>query len=65
MQVPYGIVKIGLQKLKHQIQVFVVLGPDYLVQFDDIRVVKLVQQYYLPICALSVRGVLKSIEYFF
>jgi len=57
--------KISLHEFEYQIQIFVVFGPNYLMKFDYVGVIKLLQQTYLSKGPLSVSGVLKGIEYFF
>lgn len=56
------IVQVGLHVLKHQIDVFVVLGSDHAVQFDYVRVVQLMQQRNLTEGTLGISRMLKGIK---
>ena len=61
----YGIMQICFHKLEYQIQILIVLCFYYVMQFDDIIVIELVQKHDFTIGSLSISRVLKSIEYFF
>lgn len=54
--------QVGLHKLKGDIQVPIILGPNYPVQFDHVGMVQLPEYAYLPIGALRICGILEGIE---
>jgi hypothetical protein len=52
---PYHIVQVGLHVLKYQIDIFVVLCLECLVQFNDVRVINLSQYLYFSVGSLCIR----------
>ncbi len=62
---PYNRMQICFHKLKHQVQVLLILGLEDSVQFDNILMIELFQNGHLAISPLSINRVTKRIEYFF
>ena len=60
-----SVVEISLHEFEYQIEIFVILGPNDIVHFDDVGVGQFMQIYDLAIGSLGVDRVLKGIEYFF
>jgi hypothetical protein len=54
--------QIGLHELEEQVDIFVVIGADGIMQPDDVGVLQLLQNLDLPVGALGVSGVLEGIE---
>lgn len=61
----YDVVEVGLHELENDIDIAVVLRLYGFVEFDDVRVLNLTQDLYLPIGPLRISGVLEGVEYFF
>jgi hypothetical protein len=59
------IVQVRLHKLKYQIDVFVVVSLESVVEFDDVGVISLLQYFDLTVGALCICGMLKGVEYLF
>ncbi len=57
--------EIRLHELEYKIKIFIIIGLYNFVQFYYIWVIKLMEKYYLAICALGVNRMLEGIEYFF
>ena len=60
-----SIVQIGLHILENEVHVFIVFSSYGFMQFDDVCMFSLLQNFYLSESSLCISGVLKSIEYFF
>jgi hypothetical protein len=56
-------VQVGLHVLEQQVDVFIIIGANGVVELDDVGVVQLPQDLDLPICPLGVGGVLEGVEY--
>ncbi len=56
------VVQVCLHELEEQVDVFVVVGADCLVQLYDVWVVELLQDLNFAVGALSVGGVLEGVE---
>ena len=54
--------KVSLHELEDKVEILIIFSPDDLVQFDDVGVVELLQERNLSKGALSIGGVLESIE---
>ena len=57
--------KICFHILENQIKIFIVFGPDHIVEFDEIGMIKFMKEDNFPKGSLSISRMLKSIEYFF
>ena len=62
---PDSIMKICFHILENQIKIFIVFGPDHIVEFDKIGMIKFMKEDNFPKGSLSISRMLKSIEYFF
>ena len=62
---PNQCVQIDVHKLEHEINVSFVLGFDYFLQRDYVRVLDFVEEHHLAVGALGVCWVLEGIEIFF
>lgn len=60
-----SIVEICFHEFEYQVQIFIVLGSNDSVKFDDVFVINLVEKDDFAVGTLSISGVLKGIEYFF
>jgi hypothetical protein len=57
-------VEISFHILKDQVEVLIILSPNYMMKFDDIRVINLLEKCYLAKGALGISRMLESIENF-
>lgn len=55
--------QVSLHELKHQVDILAVLGPDDLLQLDDIIVVQLRKDGDFPVGALRIHIILEGVEY--
>ena len=62
---PYQSEKIDVHMLKYEVDIDVIIGANDLLQLDDVGVSELHEKHDFAIGALSVGGVIKSIEIFF
>jgi len=60
-----SVVEISLHKFEYQIEIFVILGTDDIMQLDDVGVRQFMQIHDLAIGPLSVDRMLERIKYFF
>ncbi len=61
---PADLVQVGVHVLEQQIYIFGVVGPDHLLQVDDVGVPQLQQKHDLSVDALGIGGVGEGIEVF-
>ena len=58
--------KVGLHEVENQVQIFMILCPDQMLQSDDVGVaIQLPQKDDFTECALGIGGILECIEHFF
>jgi hypothetical protein len=57
--------EVGFHELEDQVEVFVIVGFDDVVEFDDVGMVEFVEEDNFSVGALGIGGVLEGIEYFF
>ncbi len=57
--------QIRLHELKHQVQIFLILGLNYFVKLDDILMVKLFEYGHFSISPLGVDRIAKCVEHLF
>ena len=63
---PYYNVQISLHKIKHQVQILIVLSFDNVEQSNYIIMpIKLLQEHDLAECSLRISCIMKGVEYFF
>ena len=55
-------VQVDVHEFKKNVDVPLVARPDYLLQFNDVRVLELLQEHYFSVGSLSICRVLKCIE---
>lgn len=51
---PYGVVKVSLHELEHQVEIFIVFGTNHLLQLHNVRVLKFLEKDYFAVGALGV-----------
>ena len=58
----YDVVEVSFYELEDQIHIFIIISFDGFVQFDDVGVLDLTQDFDLSVGALGISGVLEGIE---
>ena len=56
------VMEICFHEFEEQVDIFVVIGADSIMQLDDVGVLELLQNLDLPVGSLGISGVLKGIE---
>lgn len=63
---PYHYMQISLHKIKHQVQVLIVLGLDDVEESNYVIVaIELLQEHDFAECSLRISCIMKGVEYFF
>ena len=57
--------QICFHEFENQVEIFIILGSNNIMQFDEVGMIKFMQEYYLAKSSLCICGMLKSIKDFF